>query len=55
MSFAFPLCRLLRLDDIHHFHEKAKSSQDAVADFPYFFAGQLAIHRPNQRFRSLSS
>jgi len=21
---------------IHHFHEKAKSSQDAVADFPWF-------------------
>jgi hypothetical protein len=24
------------VNDIHHFHERAKSSQDAVADFPYF-------------------
>jgi hypothetical protein len=29
--------------DIHHFHEKAKSSQDAVADFRYFFAARRVV------------
>src|SRR5262249_35461200 len=41
------LRRLSACMTIHHFHEKAKSSQDAVADFLCFLAGDhLALHLP---------